>query len=169
MRAISVLILETGTSTRWCLAATALRMRVRKSPTGSVCIALLPTRFHHAGNFSAQGKTTKADSAHFKLPDIAAGAPANAAAIALAHLELGFLAFLNDLGRACHGLPCTSLSQWKSQTLQQFSALFVVFRCGGQGDIHALNFIHACVIDFGKHQLVPQTQGVIAPTIEGIG
>src|SRR6266567_4147247 len=41
MRAISVLSFETGTSTRWCLAAAALRRRVRKSAIGSVCIFLL--------------------------------------------------------------------------------------------------------------------------------
>src|SRR5258708_28626500 len=41
MRAISVLSFETGTSTRWCLAAAALRRRVRKSAIGSVCICLL--------------------------------------------------------------------------------------------------------------------------------
>src|SRR5439155_450301 len=41
MRAISVLSFETGTSTRWCLAAAALRRRVRKSAIGSVCMYLL--------------------------------------------------------------------------------------------------------------------------------
>src|SRR5207247_7632685 len=41
MRAISVLSFDTGTSTRWCLAAAALRRRVRKSAIGSVCIVLL--------------------------------------------------------------------------------------------------------------------------------
>src|SRR5436309_2720278 len=54
MRAISVLSLETGTSTRWCLAAAALRRRVKKSAMGSVCMVLLPAGFHHARDFPGQ-------------------------------------------------------------------------------------------------------------------
>src|ERR1700730_14669920 len=99
MRAISVLSFDTGTSTRWCLAAAALRMRVRKSPMGSVCIiflSLLPACFHDAGDFSLERHAAKTDSAHLKLADITAGAAANAATIAHTHLELGFLASLGD-------------------------------------------------------------------------
>src|SRR5438132_4226454 len=56
MRAISVFSFETGTSTRWCLAAAALRRRVKKSAMGSVCIVLLPASFHDAGNFSLRSE-----------------------------------------------------------------------------------------------------------------
>src|SRR6266436_2042436 len=99
MRAISVFSLETGTSTRWCLAAAALRIRVRKSPMGSVCIIflwLLPAGFHDAGNFSLEREAAKTNSAHLKLADISARAAANAAAIAHANLEFGLLASLGD-------------------------------------------------------------------------
>src|SRR5712664_2961171 len=48
MRAISVLSFDTGTSTRWCLAAAALRRRVRKSAIGSVCIILLKDSYQLA-------------------------------------------------------------------------------------------------------------------------
>src|SRR2546427_5171896 len=61
MRAISVFSRETGTSTRWCLAAAALRRRVRKSAMGSVCIILLPARFHDAGDFALQRHTAKTE------------------------------------------------------------------------------------------------------------
>src|ERR1700736_6141716 len=100
MRAISVFSLDTGTSTRWCLAAAALRMRVKKSPMGSVCIIsywLLPACFHDAGNFSLERHAAKTDSAHLKLANISARASAHAAPIAYAHLELGLLAALGDL------------------------------------------------------------------------
>src|SRR5579864_1579576 len=97
MRAISVFSRDTGTSTRWCLAAAALRIRVRKSPMGSVCMSLLPARFHDAGNLSLERHAAKTDSAHLKLADISAGAAANAAAIAHTHLEFRFLASLGDL------------------------------------------------------------------------
>src|SRR5881394_113749 len=49
MRAISVLSFETGTSTRWCLAAAALRRRVRKSAIGSVCMYLLSWHPYRGG------------------------------------------------------------------------------------------------------------------------
>src|ERR1700681_2933813 len=100
MRAISVFSLDTGTSTRWCLAAAALRMRVKKSPMGSVCIIsywLLPACFHDAGNLSLERHAAKTDSAHLELANITARAAANAAAIANTHLKLGLLAALGDL------------------------------------------------------------------------
>src|SRR5437879_13503874 len=81
MRAMSVLSFETGTSTRWCLAAAALRRRVRKSAMGSVCIILLPACFHDAGDFSAQRHATKTDSAHLEFADVPTCAAAAAAKI----------------------------------------------------------------------------------------
>src|SRR5579859_459428 len=105
MRAISVFSFDTGTSTRWCLAAAALRMRVKKSPMGSVCIIflwLLPAGFHDAGNFALERHAAKTDAAHLKLADISARAAADAAAIAHAHLELGLLASLCDFCQTCH-------------------------------------------------------------------
>src|SRR5216684_1981102 len=96
MRAISVLSFETGTSTRWCLAAAALRRRVRKSAMGSVCIVLLPAGFHDAGDFSLQRHTAKTDSAHLELANVRARAAAAAAAVADPHFEFRFLERLGD-------------------------------------------------------------------------
>src|SRR5437867_13377823 len=98
MRASSVLSLETGTSTRWCLAAAALRRRVRKSAIGSACMYLLschrlprrlPAGSHDTGDFSLQRHTAETDSAHLKLADIPARAAVAAAALADLHLEFG--------------------------------------------------------------------------------
>src|SRR6516225_3603273 len=106
MRAISLFKREAGTSTRWCLAAAALRMLVRKSAMGSVCIIFLwsplPARFHDAGNLSPQRHAAEADAAHFKLADIRASAPTDAAAVAVPDLELRFLLVLYDLRGTCH-------------------------------------------------------------------
>src|SRR6266849_7236610 len=107
MRAISVFNLDTGTSTRWCFAAVALRMRVRKSAIGSVCITLLPARFHDAGDFSLQRHAAETDAAHLELADISAGPAAAAAAVAHANLELGLLQRFGDFCGACH-LLCHS-------------------------------------------------------------
>src|ERR1700740_3014826 len=119
MRAISVLSLETGTSTRWCLAAAALRRRVRKSAIGSVCMALLPAGFHDAGNFPLQRHAAETDSAHLKLADIAARASANAAAVADAHLEFRLLERLGDFCCACHLLCGPFFAERKAQRLEQ--------------------------------------------------
>src|SRR5713226_8790743 len=154
MRAISVFILESGTSTRWCLAAVALRRRVRKSAMGSVCMVLLPARFHDAGDFSAQRHTAKTDSAHLELAYIAARAAAAAAAVAYAHLEFRFLERLGDFCCACHLLRDPFFAKRNSERLEQLAALLVVLGAGGQGDVHALDFVHTRVIDFRKHQLV---------------
>src|ERR1700687_2885402 len=102
MRAISVLSFETGTSTRWCLAAAALRRRVRKSAMGFVCIVLLPAGFHDAGNFSLQRNPAKTDSAHLEFAHIPARAAAAAAAVTYPRLELRFLERLGDFCCACH-------------------------------------------------------------------
>src|SRR5215469_14462183 len=109
MRAISLFKRDAGTSTRWCLAATALRMLVRKSEIGSVCIILLtislkelPTGFHDAGNFSLERYAAKTDTAHLELANIGARAATHAATVALANLEFRFLQFLDDFRGTCH-------------------------------------------------------------------
>src|SRR6476620_7512973 len=106
MRAITLFKREAGTSTRWCLAAAALRMLVRKSAIGSVCIislvSPLPAGFHDAGNFSLERHAAETDAAHFKLANESAGAATDAAAVALAHFELGLLEFLNNFRSTCH-------------------------------------------------------------------
>jgi hypothetical protein len=83
-----------------------LRMLVRKSAIGSVCIIFLmsplPAGLDDAGNFSLERHAAEADTAHFKLADKSAGAATDAAAVALAHLELGLLEFLYDFRGACH-------------------------------------------------------------------
>src|SRR5216684_1324051 len=168
MRAISVLSFETGTSTRWCLAAAALRRRVRKSAMGSVCITLLPAGFHDAGNFSLQRHTAKTDSAHLELADIAARAAADAAAVAYPHLEFRLLERLGDFCCACHLLCDPFFAKRNAPPMRQLAALLVVLGAGGHGNVHALDLVHARVIDLREHQLVLQSQCVIPAAVEGI-
>src|SRR6266480_5253278 len=168
MRAISVLSLETGTSTRWCLAAAALRRRVRKSAMGSVCITLLPAGFHDAGDFTLQRHTAKTDSAHLEFADIPARAAAAAAAVAYPHLEFRLLEGLGDFCCTCHLLRYSFFAKRKPEPLKQLAALLIVPRAGRHGDVHALDLVHARVIDFREHQLVFQTQRVIPAAVKGI-
>src|SRR5450432_3315499 len=137
-------------------------MRVRKSAMGSVCIALLPARFHDARNFSLERHTAKTDSAHLKLANIATGAAANTAAITHADLELGLLEGLSNFCGTCHLLSSSRSAQRKPEALKQLTAFFVGAGAGGQGNVHAFDFVDAGVIDFGKHQLIFEAQGVIA-------
>src|SRR5882672_11248685 len=125
MRAISALSLDAGTSTRWCLAAAALRMRVKKSAMGSVCIVSpvrrcllrrLPACFHDAGNFSLERHTAEADSAHLELANVRASAAADAAAVSDAHLEFRLLMGLCDFCQACHLLRSSRNAQRNSET-----------------------------------------------------
>src|SRR5258708_18382619 len=125
MRAISVLSLETGTSTRWCLAAAALRRRVRKSAMGSVCIVLLPAGFHDAGDFSLQRHTAETDSAHLELADIPARAAAAAAAVAHPHLEFRLLERLRDFCCVWHLLCAPFFATRKTKPLDHLSGLLI--------------------------------------------
>src|SRR5277367_7079308 len=130
MRAISVFSLDNGTSTRWCLAAAALRIRVRKSAMGSVCIVRLPARFRYAGNFAFEGHSAETDSAHFKLTDIGARAATNEAAIAHANLEFRLLPRLGDFCGTGHLLRSSWDTQRETEALEEFAA-FLVVSCGG--------------------------------------
>src|SRR5580658_5104722 len=177
MRAISAFSFDAGTSTRWCLAAAALRMRVRKSAMGSVCIfspvmrrlpRRLPASFRDAGNFSLERHTAETDSAHLELPDVRASAATNAAAVANAHFEFRFLMRLCDFCQACHLLRSSRNAQGNSETFEKFAAFLVVLCGGGQRDVHAFDLVHARVIDFGKHELVFEAQGVVATAIESM-
>src|SRR5882724_12666100 len=122
MRAISVVNFDTGTSTRWCIAAAALRMRVKKSAMGSVGIfspraltgLALPARFRDARNLSLERHTAETDSAHLKLANIAASTAANAATVAHANLEFRLLERLGDFCCACHLLCYPRSSQRKT-------------------------------------------------------
>src|ERR1700731_2593779 len=158
-------------------------MRVKKSAMGSVCIVSpapltaatlllcrrlrrrLPACFHDAGDFALERHTAEANSAHLELANISAGATANAAAIAYAHLEFRLLMRLCDFCQACHLLRSSRNAQGNSETLQKLPAFLVVLCRGRQGDVHALDFVHAGVVDFRKHQLVSQAHGVVAAPV----
>src|SRR5437016_11073060 len=126
MRAISVLSLETGTSTRWCLAAAALRRRVKKSAMGSVCMVLLPAGFHHARDFPAQRHAAKTDGAHLKLADIGARSAGDAGAVAYAALGFRLLAGLGGFCRSCPGLNRPSFAQGNGEAFRQPASPLVV-------------------------------------------
>src|SRR5262245_15599421 len=114
MRAISAFSRDAGMSTRVCLAVTALRIRVSISAIGSVIVFVLsssqltvhssqwsqnclPTALGHARHVAFERQLAKAEAAQRELPQVAARAAAQAAAVAQADLVLRRLLFLRDL------------------------------------------------------------------------
>src|SRR5438270_7238751 len=88
MRASSNLNFEAGMSTDSKSACSPLRMRVRKSATGSVIDMALPARLGHAGDVALVGHLAQADPAEAELAEVRARAAAALAAVVVACLEL---------------------------------------------------------------------------------
>jgi hypothetical protein len=73
------------------------------SAIGSVVILFsLPAGFDDAGDFAHQRVAAETNTAHLKLSQIASGAPANTATIAVADLEFGLPFQLCKLTRSSH-------------------------------------------------------------------
>src|SRR3954465_8142057 len=79
MRATSILNFDAGMSTVSWAADRPLRMRVRKSATGSVIDIGLPARLRHAGDVALVGHLAQADPAQPELAVHRGGAAAPAA------------------------------------------------------------------------------------------
>src|ERR1700690_49441 len=181
MRATSTFSFEEGRSTRGCFAIAALRIRVSRSAMGSVCIRpylfsylrfeKLPACLHHAGDFSLERVAAETNAAHIELAEVATRAAADPAAVAFADLELQLPLHLCKLCSAAHS-PSLSLlplrAERHAELLQKFAALFVVCGRGCDGDVHALDFVHARVINFREHELVFEAECVIAAAVERV-
>src|ERR1700716_3197712 len=89
MRATWVPSFDAGTSTVWCEAEIALRMRVRTSEMGSVMDIRLPARLRHSGHVAVVGQLAEADPADAELAVARPRAAAATAARVGAGLVLG--------------------------------------------------------------------------------
>src|SRR6266853_724806 len=70
---------ELGTSVFSCSARLALRMRVRRSATGSLFMGL-PARLHDARDLALEGKLAEAEATQLEFAEIPARTPAELAA-----------------------------------------------------------------------------------------
>src|SRR2546425_8314677 len=95
---------EAGISTFSCSARLALRMRVRRSATGSLIMvsALLPARLDHARDLALEGQFPEADAAGLELPQVPARPAAQLAAGVGPRFELGHTLLLHDQRRLRH-------------------------------------------------------------------
>src|SRR5215470_16176934 len=104
------LILLAGSSSSSSPARCALRMRVKRSATGSVMLMSRlrsPARLDHAGDLAPQGAASETDAAHLELVEEGARPAAQLAAMVGAHLELGLrlqALRLRHLGELRHSL-----------------------------------------------------------------
>src|ERR671923_1859987 len=89
MRATSDLKVEAGISTSSRSACRPLRIRVRKSATGSVIDMALPARLREAGDHALVRDLAHADAAQAELAQVRARATAALAAVVVACLVLG--------------------------------------------------------------------------------
>src|SRR5215831_12659746 len=89
---------EAGISTFSCSARLALRIRVKRSATGSVIMggSLLPARFDHARHLALEGQLTEADSTELELPQVPAGTATELASVVRPRLEPGRALLLHD-------------------------------------------------------------------------
>src|SRR5712692_5137752 len=172
MRAISVFSFETGTSTRWCLAAAALRRRVRKSAMGSVCIVLLKGSYQLAfttPGISPLSAIPRKQILHiWNLRIYPRARPQQRQRLRIRTLNFAFLSDLAIFAVRAILLCYPFFAKRKPERLEQLAALLIVLRACRHGDIHALDLVHARVIDLRKHQLVLQSQGVIPTAVERI-
>src|SRR5713226_7642970 len=83
--------LEAGRSSSSRPARCALRMRVKRSATGSVMLIACssPGRLDHSRDLAAQGASAEADAAHLELVQERPRPAAQFAAVVGPHLELG--------------------------------------------------------------------------------
>src|SRR5215208_5155578 len=102
MRASSALKFEAGISTSSRSACRPLRMRVRKSATGSVIDIGLPARLRHAGDHALVLNLAHADAAEPELAQVRARAAAPLAAVVVPGLVLGPALLADPLGSLCH-------------------------------------------------------------------
>src|SRR3954452_10884764 len=92
-----------GASTVSCAAMIPLRMRVRKSATGSVIDMRSPARLRHAGDVAVVRELAQADPAQAELAVDGARASAATAARVLARLVFGGALLAHPLGGLRHG------------------------------------------------------------------
>src|SRR5215216_4073618 len=102
IRAMSRLRRLAGTSTVSCAAMIPLRMRVRKSATGSVMLIASPAALGHAGDVALVSELTQADAAQAELAVHRARAAAAPAARVGPRLVLRRALHAHDLGLLCH-------------------------------------------------------------------
>src|SRR5712691_4132551 len=98
---------DDGTSTFSCSARLALRMRVRKSATGSLLILASPARLDHARHLALERQLPEAQPTQFELAQVAARPAAELAAVVGARAELGDPLGLHDERGLGHGFPST--------------------------------------------------------------
>src|SRR5262249_51633570 len=169
MQAIPRFRCEAGTSTCSCRATEALRMRVSMSAMGSDNCTLSPHQLDLTtpGNwpFSASCRKQMRHSPNLRMK--ARGRPQMWQRFRCCTLYFGgrwLLTIFDTLAI----LPSTTPVR-HAHELQHPAGLFVGVRVRHDRHLHAADAIALVVLDLGKHKLLPEPDGVAAPSVEGLG
>src|SRR5499426_3579240 len=163
--AMRTLSREHGISTFSCSARLALRMRVSMSAIGSLRMAL-PARLHDARHLALERQFAKAEPAHLELPEVAARAAAQLAAVIGARRELRLTLGLHDERGLRHTLL---LPERHSEVREEHLGVLVRARRRDDADVHASNLVNLVVDDLREDQLLAEPQGVVTPAVESFG
>src|SRR3954453_8625993 len=167
----------------------ALRRRVSMSAIGSVIVMVVsfsldvvsrrvarrdlersgwgwspsPAGLGHAGQLAAVSHLAQADPAEAELAVDGLGTPAALAAGVATDGELGLARRLHLQCSLRHG---SVLLEREAELLQQRAPLLVVRRGGHDRDVHASRTVHAILVDLVEHDLLGETEGVVATAVE---
>src|ERR1051326_8831151 len=157
--------LELGMSTFSCSARRPLRMRVRRSATGSLFIGL-PARLHDAGDLALERELAEAETAELELAEISARPSAQLAARIPARAEFRGTLRLCDQRRFRHG--SLRLPERHAEMREERLGVLVRSRRRHDVDVHTAYLVDLVVDDLGEDQLLAQAHGVIATPVEAL-
>src|SRR4051794_34871606 len=183
MRESSTLSFDDGTSTVSWAAVMPLRMRVRKSATGSVIDIRSPTRLRHAGDHPVVRELAQADPAEAELAVDGTRPATAAAARVLAGLVLGGALLAHPLGGLRHGgrqllrgdgfvvegleAGRTALAgERHAEGIQQSEGLGVGSSGRRERDVETAHLVDLVVIDLREDDLLANAHRVVATPVE---
>src|SRR5690606_776432 len=156
------LILLAGSRVTSWRASAALRMRASMSAIGSVSI-VSPTRLGYARQLAAQRHQPEAQPAQVEVTIHGFGTSTDVATPDQPGFELGGAAHLRPLTCTRH----QSTPEWHTELTEELLGFLIGLGGSDHGYVHALDFVDLVEVNLGKHDLLSQTQRVVARAVEG--
>src|SRR5438477_3208419 len=161
---------DEGIGTSSWNAVLALRMRVSMSAIGSVIVTARrppsPGALRHAGNLARVRHLAQAQAAEAEVAVHRARAAALPAPRVRTHLELRLPHLLLDESLLCHRSPLAVTAEREAERVEQRPTVFVRFGRSHDCDVHAPDRVDPVVVDLGEHELLGETERVVAVSVE---
>src|SRR5688500_18691018 len=129
---------------------------------------LLPARLGHARQLAHQGSLPEADAAHGEAAHVAPRSPAHLAAVVRLNREARCALRLGDHRLLCHVVLLVALER-HAEELEEHAPLLIGLRRGDDADLEPAEAVDAVVVDLGIHELLAQSQAVVAAAVEAAG